>query len=243
MADEIELDQFADNLGLGPREHIALVGGGGKTTLLHALGSQLQGRVLMTTTTRMAADQDGGFPVVTPADDPVARCSNGPVLVWSKTESDKAYGVATSECDRWAGLVDYVIVEADGSRQRPFKAPTDFEPVVPATTTQLISVIGADALGRVIADQCHRPLRVAALAGCSPYRRLSPANAATVLLHDRGARRAAAERTRFLTVVTKVDKSNQDLVAELISELQSREADLLVIAIRSTPDATRGRPN
>lgn len=47
---------LAEALGLGPREHIALVGGGGKTSLLLALATELQGagkRVLTSTTTKM----------------------------------------------------------------------------------------------------------------------------------------------------------------------------------------------
>ena len=50
------------------------------------------------------------------------------------------------ECDAWFEHVDHVIIEADGSRRRPFKAPADYEPVVPSTTTTMVSVIGADAL-------------------------------------------------------------------------------------------------
>ncbi len=231
MADQTAL---VEALGLGERAHVALVGGGGKTTLLHALGHQLEGSTILTTTTRMGHDQAGGFPVVAPDADPVGRAQEETILVWSrleeaKTSTVKARGVGPEDCDRWASLVDYVVVEADGSRQRPFKAPGPMEPVVPITTTHLISVIGADALGRVIADQCHRPQRVAALAGCDPYRRLSPAYAATVLLHPNGARRACPERAVFSVVITKVDDDSRPLVEELVAELLAREPDLPVV--------------
>jgi probable selenium-dependent hydroxylase accessory protein YqeC len=52
---------------------------------------------------------------------------------------------------------DYIIVEADGSKRRPIKAPAHYEPVIPGETTRVIGVIGLDALGKPITDQyVHR---------------------------------------------------------------------------------------
>jgi len=234
VAEPIELRQFADELGLGPHESIALVGGGGKTTLLHALGRQLGGRVVLTTTTKMGSDQDGGFPVVLTDDGDPDWSAAGTGVVWRRIEGNKAFGVSPEQCDRWSQVADYVVIEADGSRQHPFKAPAAHEPVIPSTVTLMISVIGADALGRVIADQCHRPLRVAALAGCQPYQRLSPSGAAKVLLHARGARRECPARARFVVAITKVDDTNDKLVAQLAAELQSVDPQLPVIPIRTS---------
>ena len=51
-----ETGTFFAPFGLGSRELVSLVGGGGKTTLLQALGEHLRrrGTVLLTTTTKMA---------------------------------------------------------------------------------------------------------------------------------------------------------------------------------------------
>lgn len=239
MAEPIELIRLANELNLGPREHIALVGGGGKTTILHALGSQLDGRVILTTTTKMGSDQDHGFRILAAGNVGSDTREVGTSIVWSRVEGNKAHGVSKEDCDRWAELVDYVVIEADGARQRPFKAPASYEPVIPETVTQMISVIGADALGRVIADQCHRPLRVAALADCEPYQRLTPSGAAAVLLHQRGARRSMPGRARFTVAITKVDPTNRDLVDELVHELSTTEPDLPVIPIHNHPTPRR----
>ena len=56
MFETISLGSLAESLKLdqeGERHLISLVGGGGKTTLLHALGNQLLGRTVLTTTTKM----------------------------------------------------------------------------------------------------------------------------------------------------------------------------------------------
>src|SRR5690606_6331770 len=64
--------------------------------------------------------------------------------------------------------VDAVIVEGDGSRNRPFKAPASHEPVVPPRTTHLVLMVGADAFGkRIDHENVHRPERVWALTGAT----------------------------------------------------------------------------
>lgn len=223
MNEPIGFDVLADALGIGARSHVAVVGGGGKTTVVHALARRLPGRVVATSTTKMGADQDGGFRVlVDPPDDLLlAATAIGPVTVWSRVDSDKAVGVSPERCDRWAALVDHVVIEADGSKRRPFKAPAWYEPVVPATTTHLVQVIGAQALGRVILDCCHRPLRVAALAGCRPGDRLTPARAAAVLVHPDGALRAMPPGATYTVVVNRIDersRASADAVARTMRE-------------------------
>jgi probable selenium-dependent hydroxylase accessory protein YqeC len=233
----IPLSDVAAALAIGERSHIALTGGGGKTTLLHALAGRLGGRVTLTTTTKMAASEHGGRPVLLdPTDDAVAASmSSAPVMVWSRIDGAKAIGVDPARCDAWFAVGDHVVVEADGSRGRPFKAPSEFEPVIPSTATLVLSLIGADALGRVIADQCHRPLRVAALAGCRADRRLDPAPAARVLLHERGVRRSVPTGAEFVIAVTKVDGGSASFADELIDELRRREPGIRTIAIGRHP--------
>ena len=229
----VALSNAAEALGIGGRSHVALVGGGGKTTLLHALGDQLRGRVVLTTTTKMVASEHGGRSVLIGVDDQtvIDAATERAVLVWSRVDGPKAVGVDPQRCDAWFGRVDHVIVEADGSRRRPFKAPGPFEPVIPSTATLVLSVIGADALGRVIADQCHRPLRVAALAGCGADRRLDPILAAKVILHERAVTRSVPTDAEMVVVVTKVDDSSRSQVDELMGALHIEQPNIRSIAI------------
>lgn len=236
MHEPIALSDLVATLGLGGEaghHHVAIVGGGGKTTLLHALGAQLPGRTVMTCTTKMGHDQHRGAAVLLSPDDDevVTAAGRGRVMVWQRIVGQKAVGVDPDSCDRWFSLVDHLVAEADGSRRRPFKAPAQFEPVVARTTTLMVSVIGADALGRVIADQCHRPLRVAALAGCQPYQRLSPEAAARVLLHDRGARKALPAGAGLAVIVTKVDDRRAALVGDLVEAVAAQEPSVPTITI------------
>ena len=239
-----DLAGAAEALRLGRRSLLSLVGGGGKTTLLFALGRQLPARTLLTTTTRMGRDRNGGFPVlVGPTDSDLADAfgRDDAVLVWRTTDERKALGFAPAEVDRWFadGAADHIVVEADGARRRPFTAPAPWEPPIPAASTHVVACIGAEALGYVIADRLHRPLRVAAAAGCSPYERLTPARAAAALTSPVGMMKNVPASARFTVAVAAAD-SDDPQVQELVAELDRRRTDSLVI-VRSDTEKTRGR--
>lgn len=207
-------------LSLGPREHVAIVGAGGKTTVLLALFDHLVARgqrVLATTTTKVAADE-------------VARIEfrssgrRGPKLVGiDATEVDTAFR---------SGAYDTVLVEADGARHRLVKAPADHEPVVPSSATLVIAVMAADALDRVIEDVAYLPLRVAALAGCSPYERLTPTGASRLLTSRRGGRRRVPEGARFGVVLTRVTPAAAPAAAELAAVLADAGVPCALLAHR-----------
>ncbi len=242
--DPIGLDDLASAVGLGRRELVSLVGGGGKTTLLFTLGRQPGTRTVLTTTTKMGRDQTGGFPVLdgpTDAELDAALDRDGAVLVRRRADGSKAVGVDGATCDRWFDpatqpVVDRVIVEADGSRQLPFKAPREFEPVIPSATTLLIACVGAGALGRVIADACHRPLRLAAVAGCSPYQRLTPPRLAAVLASDRGSRKDCPDSARYVVVINQVTESHLPFVSELAGIIGSA---FPIVAVSADDDLGR----
>lgn len=218
----IDVDEFAESLVLDDRSHVALVGGGGKSTLLHSLGRSLPGTVVLSTTVKMGADQHGGHPVLLdPTDEEVvAAVMREPIVVWSRIDGQKAVGIDPIRCDRLAVSVDHLLVEADGARRQPFKAPASYEPAVPSTANVVAGVIGIEAIGKVIADRCHRPMRVAALAGVSPYERLTVAGAATVLAHERGQRASVPRGARYVVAATKISPAEIDLFTELAERLE-----------------------
>ncbi len=243
MIGPVDLDEVAPALEIGRRELVSLVGGGGKTTILFALGGQTGPRTVLTTTTRMGRDQTGGFPVLDgPSDAELGLALDRwpAVLVRRRAEGSKAVGVDAATCDRWfdpaAGLdVSHLIVEADGSRQLPFKAPRPFEPVVPSSTTLLVACVGSGALGRVIADACHRPLRLAAVAGCAPGQRLTPERLAAVLASDRGSRKNCPDGARYVALINQVDDDHLPFVSELAAIVGSAFPILAVSAAGTLP--------
>lgn len=225
---------------LGERELVSIVGGGGKTTTLFALGRQLAGSTILTTTTKMGSDRDEGVPVLVAPDDATVAATlreHGSALVWSERAGHRAEGVSPADCNRWFldELAPYVIVEADGSRRRPFKAPYAYEPVVPTETTTLVACIGISALGQRIDECCHRPDAVTAIVGGHQSDVLTPAKAAAALLSEAGSRKGRPDGARYVVLAQQVrddDRSNVEaLAAELADQVQ-------LIAVEETTEPT-----
>jgi molybdenum cofactor cytidylyltransferase len=207
-------------LGLdAPKQLVSIVGGGGKTSLMFALAAALPGRVVITTTTRIFAAQMKLAPAVCYAND-LDRLSghlndHRICLVVGEVDGEKARGVA-------AGLpgdllarddVDNVLVEADGSRMRPVKAPGDHEPVVPPETTLLIPIAGLDALHGPLDAVAHRPERIRALLDAgdlSPDGRLTPGGLARLLAHPDGGAKSLPAGARLIPLLNKAEDA-QDL--------------------------------
>ncbi len=213
---------LVDELALSTHELVSIVGGGGKTTTLFLLGAARSGRTILTTTTKMGRDHPPSFAaLVGPTDEELELelARSGGAIVWSEAADHKAVGVAPEDCDRWFDLVDTLVVEADGSRRKPFKAPAPYEPVVPRRTTTLLACIGADALGQPIEVSCHRPERVAAIAGGSVDDALTPSAAAAVLLDREGSRKGLPDGAEFVVLITKVTDRTRNLAAELAARL------------------------
>ena len=205
-------------LGIGGPELVAFVGGGGKSSLMFALAAALPGRVVITTTTRIFAAQMRLAPAVVYAGDlaPLGPllARHGRCLVVGHVDGDKAHGV---DLDLPARLlarpdVDFVLVEADGSRMRPAKAPADHEPVIPPGTTLVVPVAGLDALEKPLDEVVHRPeqaraLLVGATAGESLAAdgALTPAGLARLLTHPQGGLKGVPDGARAVVWLNKVE--------------------------------------
>ena len=149
------------DIDLTRNELICFVGAGGKTTSLFRLAEELKGcnkHVLVTTTTAIyCPDEKDCDEVITsdPHSSLTGRQTSGSSIValGSEITSDsKLLGVERSAITGFhqEKRFDYILVEADGSRQRSLKAPADHEPVIPQGTTKTVGVIGLDALGKQI---------------------------------------------------------------------------------------------
>ncbi|MCH7868040.1 MAG: putative selenium-dependent hydroxylase accessory protein YqeC [Myxococcales bacterium] len=222
---------LVEALGLPPASSlISIVGGGGKSALLFALGRLLPGRVLLTTTTRIFTTQIKRA---------VAACelgvegfeealADGPsgLLVIDRIIGDKAIGVSPSLPAEWLKRhdVQHVVVEADGSRMRPAKAPAEHEPVIADASTHVVVVVGIDALAAPIAQATHRPELVCALLNLEPDACLGIEDLARLIRDDRGGLKDVSEAVRVRVVINKVESEEQQADAAAIARVLLRES-------------------
>eukprot|EP01043_Picozoa_sp_COSAG02_P002141 COSAG02_NODE_48_length_45421_cov_103.222100_34_plen_228_part_00 len=98
-----------------------------------------------------------------------------------------------------------VIVEADGARKLPFKAPADNEPVLPLGATTVIAVGGVDALGIPIAEDFVCRAHIVAELAELPLGVELTATAMGSILGSRRVWRVPESVQRFVACVNKAD--------------------------------------
>jgi len=205
---------------LGRREMVAFVGGGGKTSLMLELARQLDAAskvVRLGTTASIEASE-------------VAELRH---FVYDRVDGDRLLGAAPDHFDGLLrlGWVEVVAVEADDAGGRSVKAPDDNEPIIPRAATQVVAVIGADALDGVIEDQGQRPMRIAAIVGCRPYERLTPERAAVLVCSPRGGRKNVPSMARFTVCVTRVRPERDALVDRFAEAVRAIDPGVTVVRV------------
>ncbi|MBE6909448.1 MAG: putative selenium-dependent hydroxylase accessory protein YqeC [Ruminococcaceae bacterium] len=202
--------KIAPNLQIG-RGVTALIGGGGKTTLLYTLAEELRrkGTVVLCASAHIRVPEQ--YPLVTGGAEELraALDAHGAVCAGAPVEDGKLTAPPIP-FEALAALADYVLVEADGSRGLPLKAHAPHEPVIPPNAQRVVLVLGADGFGKPISDVCHRPELYAERAGVSPDTPVTPALAARVV---------EAEGFGDRVYVNKVESADDYAAAEELARL------------------------
>ncbi len=197
---------------------VSLVGGGGKTTAMFRLAAELSSagmRTVATSTTHINEEQALIPPAAIRPDrlDELSPCldRHGQCLIIGAPDGKGRVGGVSKEFI--AGLrlrpdVDAILIEADGSRSLPFKAPGEHEPVVSEWTTVLVPVAGMNAVGLPLDEEhVHRAAIAASLANEKPGAPVSPETIARVLAHPKGGAKHCPAAARLIPLLNKADVS------------------------------------
>ena len=151
----------------------SVIGGGGKTTLLRSLADELvaEGKTVILATTTHFLPFSGIDTIVSTDEFEVARQLKAQRVICVGTPAHEARNAGKLAPSRiaphdLASLADFVLVEADGSRHMPVKAHSDREPVIPDGSDLTITVIGASAFGKPVAQTVHRAEIFCENSGC-----------------------------------------------------------------------------
>lgn len=234
---------------------VAIVGGGGKTSSMFSIARQLAQRdkairILCTTTTKMLEPSVGDCSALILADQHSEAVKAMDDLFGTGTQvamlakgflphpgpKRKVAGIPPDWPQQFLNqnICDVVLVEADGSRHLPFKAPDHSrqEPVLPKGTAVVICVVGLDALGCVLCeDNVCRAKIVSKVSGIDVGGRVTAECIGKILgkvdlwVHD-----SAAIRT-FVAMINKVDTSKlfseqaAAIVATVRKEIEQKQRD------------------
>lgn len=208
-------------LAMGLREDarhcICAVGGGGKTTLIQALAmewSQQVERVLCLTTTKIREPQYG----VVIKEESLEKIEeqHGIVTVALQWNEEKLTSVSEAFQSKLIQRYPIVLIEADGSKGLPSKAPNETEPVLPKETTTVLAIQGIDAYHQPIQAVCHRPELVCQILNKTPEQRLKKEDMAELFLNEQALRKSVGTKD-YWAVLQKVDTQERMNVAKEIA--------------------------
>ncbi len=223
----------------GKKDMICIVGAGGKTSVLFQLAEELSVngcKVLVTTTTAIYQPKSGQYDrVVIGPEEASALFDNGDIegiTVYGRAVSaeGKLLGASPEFLDELYlnGKFDYIIVEGDGSKGRPLKAPASHEPVIPSLTGKLLGVIGLDSIGREVSEAAvHRPEVFCRVTGSEEGSLISTETLVRLVLHEEGLFKAAPAAAQRYLVLNKADSDEDRRNAlEMVISLRNKGAGL-----------------
>ncbi|MEA4811555.1 MAG: selenium-dependent molybdenum cofactor biosynthesis protein YqeB [Anaerolineaceae bacterium] len=230
---------FADNplgilhflAGLQPGP-AAVVGAGGKSTLLGFLAQHLASQTYLSTTTKLAAAQsalaerhfimDKTEPL--PLDEMAQQ--TGAILLTGPREKDKWTALQEPQLNALKEEAKrqeaWLILEADGSKGRPVKAPAAYEPAIPPWAAFCMVMAGLGAVGKALTEEtAHRPQEFSQVAGLLPGAEISLDALICVMCSPCGGLKNIPPQSKRLALLNQAD-----LCAEALTRRQEISAVL-----------------
>lgn len=99
---------------------------------------------------------------------------------------------------------EVVLIEADGAKHLPCKVPIEKEPVIIPECTDVIAVVGMDALGKPLEEVCFRKDLAVQFLNTSYKHLIAEEDIAKILSSVQGARKGVEDR-KYCVVLNKCD--------------------------------------
>lgn len=223
-----------------PGESVALTGAGGKSGLMFALAQALYKPVVMTTTTHLGlwqAPLAEHHLIIQPGDDLKSQYPETfttLLITGPPGTNDRLTALDEVSLNTLRNLCCQegwtLLIEADGSKQRPLKTPAEHEPVVPSWVDMVIVVAGMSALGQPLSeDWVHRPKQYAKLSDLSPGETITDESIAAVLGSQQGGLQGLPDNARKLIFLSQADTEITQAAAQRIAwSLNDAYSDVLI---------------
>lgn len=192
---------------------IGILGGGGKTALLHKLGDELaqsHAPVILSSLTKSGVSSSHAVHLYSefePEDNREALLKHNPLYVMGDYEhAEKLLGVEVDQLQELYQASELTIFECDGARKHPIKAHQPYDPNIPHFATHTIIVVGADAVGAKIDSKfVHRPELFRELWDVNANYALEPSFIAKVLTSQYGYMQKVPATSEVAYFVNKAD--------------------------------------
>ena len=202
------------------------MGGGGKTTALFTLAREFPAPVIVAATAQLALEQATLADRHVFVDDATSLDIQLPTSVTLFTgpsnHGGKTTGLSAHALQRVLELAERyhapLLIEADGSKGLPLKAPAEHEPPIPEFVDTVIYVVGLSGLGQPLdARHVHRPERYASLSGLSIGDTITVEAIASVLRDPRGGLKNVPPQARRIALLNQADTPELQALAQIIA--------------------------
>lgn len=208
--------------------------------------------VLLTATTHLATQQlalaDHHFTLLRAADldDLPDDLPAGLLLFTGPAEEDERTaglpGPILERLRRYADLHGLpLLIEADGSRRRPLKAPAAHEPVIPGWVSAVVVVAGLSGLGQPVNEEwVHRPEQFARLSGLELDAPVTAQGLARVLTHPQGGLKGIPLGARRVALLNQANTPELQAAAHRLARPLLQDYSGVVVASLSLPALQSG---
>lgn len=142
--------------GINKKDVVSVVGSGGKTTLIKNIAKELKnnGKVLSTTTTKIRIpdelEEDENY--FENINDCLKEFEYNLIITGKGIKKGKVDSIDEESLRLVEDKFEYILIEADGSKELPYKAWREFEPVILNQTTKTIGILPVDYLNNFIPE-------------------------------------------------------------------------------------------
>ncbi len=223
----------------------AFVGAGGKTTAMFQLARELDPPVILTATTHLGSWQTASADqhvVARTVDDLRGLEPRGVSLITGPVNADDRTDAVSESVLLWlhdmTGIRQIpLLIEADGSHQKPLKAPAQHEPAIPPFVDLVIVVAAVSALGRPLSDEfVQRADIFATLSGLQLGDPISSEALTRLLTNPLGGCKNVPANTRRVVLLNHADTARAQAQARGMVRSLLSAFDTVVIA--SLSDST-----
>ncbi len=221
-------------------DRIAFVGAGGKTTGLFQLARAFETPVVVTTSTHMGSWQAelADVHLIVSRPDDLERCMGqveGVTLITGEIKEDRLQGLDLDILSSISHVADRlgfpVLMEADGSRLRPIKAPAEHEPVIPEWIKTVVVVAGLSGLNQPLSDSVvHRSEQFAKFTGMRVGEQITPEHLARLLIHPQGGQKHLPAGVRKVALLNQADNADLTRAGLRVANIIRESFDSVLVA-------------
>jgi len=219
---------------------VAFIGAGGKTTAMFQLARQLPLPVIVTATSHLGSWQaklaDQHIITETPAPlEELEHGLNGVILVTGEMDGDRIKPINEQLLNWLHQFCGYhsipLLIEADGSREKPLKAWADHEPPIPAFVELIVQVVGLTGLGKTLSNEnVQRAEIFSSLSGVNMGASISSESLVRVLTHVEGGLKNIPSHARRVILLNQADTPKLQSAAQGMAQALIPSYDSVIIA-------------